>query len=181
MLRLSVLWGFYRERLRVHLAQEVLAGLGVVAGVALFFSVQVANGSISGSAGQILHAITGSASLQLAARDSQGFDADLFEEVRALPGVAAAAPLLEQRAAISYEGRRVALELVGIDANLASLGGIATGTDNYQLSGLFLSRKPSIMLPAAMGEALRLPPPRPGGEPPRVELSVRGRTSSVAV
>ncbi len=157
--------------------QEVLAGTGIAVGVMLAFSVQIANSSITASAGDILHAITGQATLQVTARDSQGFDARLAAEVGALPGVERAAPLLEQRASIAYGGRRVAVDFVGIDPSLSRLGGLATG--NLSLGGLFL--EPVLMLPKAMGDALGLPKSSPATDRTHVVLEVRGRAERVAV
>ena len=60
----------YRRRLRAHLAQELLAGLGVAIAVALLFAVTVADGSIASSATEVVHAVIGPANLQLRARGS---------------------------------------------------------------------------------------------------------------
>jgi putative ABC transport system permease protein len=177
VVRFSALWSLYRRWLEVHAAKEVWAGFGIAVGVALVFAVQVANGSITTSAKQILHRITGDASVQLAARDPRGFDGRMVELVRGLPGVERAAPLLEQRATIVYGGRRVAVDFVGIDRELSSLGGVATG--NFLLGGLFLER--AIMLPEAMADALRLPALESGRADPNVVLEMRGRATRVRV
>ena len=69
-----MLFRFYGWRLRRHTAQELLAGGGIAVGVALVFGVLVANTSLIGSAGTLLHGLIGSARLQLVARSSDGFD-----------------------------------------------------------------------------------------------------------
>ncbi len=99
-MRVQTLIYFYGRRLRTHPIQELLAGLGIAIGVALAFAVLVANGSIIGSADQILHAVVGRADLQLQAHDSRGFDAGVLNEVERLPGVRQAAPVVEQRAVL---------------------------------------------------------------------------------
>lgn len=116
----------YGWRLRAHPFQELLAGAGIAIGVALLFAVQVANRSITGSVEELIHGITGQAQLELAARDDQGFDARLLRAVRGLPGVEAAAPSLERRAILIGPHGRKAIELIGVDASLPSLGGSAT-------------------------------------------------------
>ena len=63
---------FYRRRLRLHAVQELLAGVGVAVAVALVFAVLIANRSIGSSAGEVVHALIGPASLQLRARDADG-------------------------------------------------------------------------------------------------------------
>ncbi|MBA3809287.1 MAG: FtsX-like permease family protein [Solirubrobacterales bacterium] len=116
----------YTRRLRVHLVQELLAGLGVAVAVALVFAAIVANGSVAGSAEQIVHAVIGPADLQLHARDSSGMDERLLARVRAMPGVRQAAPLLEQTATLrTAGGRRATVDLAGTDLSFALLNGLA--------------------------------------------------------
>jgi putative ABC transport system permease protein len=115
----------YRRRLRVHRAQELFAGVGVAIAVALVSASMIANGSIEGSGAQIVHAVIGPANLQLRARDADGLDQRLLARVESLPGVAQAAPVLEQSATIiGPSGNRVTLDLAGTDASLARLNGL---------------------------------------------------------
>jgi putative ABC transport system permease protein len=58
-MRVQTLFYFYARRLRTHPIQELLAGLGIAIGVALAFAVLVANGSITGSADEIVRAVVG--------------------------------------------------------------------------------------------------------------------------
>ncbi|HST56000.1 MAG TPA: FtsX-like permease family protein [Solirubrobacteraceae bacterium] len=116
----------YRSRLRVHAVQELLAGLGVAIAVALVFAVIVANGSIAGSATEVVHTVVGPASLQVRARNADGFDARLLTQIKRLAGVQHAAPLLEQTATIvGPSGRRVMVDLAGADISLVVLDGLA--------------------------------------------------------
>jgi putative ABC transport system permease protein len=113
----------YRVRLRARLLQELFAIVGIAAGVALLFASQVASSSLSSSVAQLSHGIVGNATLQIVARDAQGFDAGALGKVRHIPGVRAAAPLLEANAnAIGPKGSE-AVELVGADSSLSGLGG----------------------------------------------------------
>ncbi len=100
-MRPGALLYLYRRRLRVHAVQELLAGLGVAVAVALVFATLVAAGSVAGSAGEVVHAVIGPASLQLRARSADGFDERLLTRVERLPGVKQAAPLLEQTATVA--------------------------------------------------------------------------------
>ncbi len=113
----------YRVRLRARLLQELFAVVGIAAGVALLFASQVASESLSSSVAQLSHGIVGNATLQLIARDAGGFDEGLVRQVRALPGVRVAAPLLEGSAAASGPRGHESVELVGADASLSALGG----------------------------------------------------------
>lgn len=113
----------YRVRLRARVLQECFAVAGIAAGVALLFASQVASESLSSSVSQLSRGILGDATLQLLAREPQGVDERLLGQVRRIPGVRVAAPLLEANAnAIGPRGSR-SVELVGTDESLEQLGG----------------------------------------------------------
>jgi putative ABC transport system permease protein len=113
----------YRVRLRARLLQELFAIVGIAAGVALLFASQVASSSLSSSVAQLSQGIVGNATLQLVARDAQGFEAGMVAKVRHINGVRAAAPLLEVSAEIAGPKGHESVELVGADASLSELGG----------------------------------------------------------
>jgi putative ABC transport system permease protein len=121
--KLSNALHLYRLRLRARLVQECLAVVGIAAGVALLFASQVSSTSLQSSVSQLSRGIVGDASLQLLARDPQGFPQSMVARVRAIPGVRVAAPLLEAPAdAIGSRGRE-SIQLVGADTSLSQLGG----------------------------------------------------------
>jgi putative ABC transport system permease protein len=113
----------YRVRLRARLLQECFAVAGIAAGVALLFASQIASESLSSSVAQLSRGIVGDATLQLLAREPQGVDERVLGQVRRIPGVRVAAPLLEATAnAIGPRGSR-SVELIGTDESLQRLGG----------------------------------------------------------
>ncbi len=180
-MRLETLLYFYGRRLRTHPIQELLAGLGIAIGVALALAVLVANGSIAGSANQIVRAVVGRADLQLQARGARGMDAGVLAEAGRVPGVRQAAPLLEQRAVLTGpSGREVAVELASVDPQLAALSGRLAG--NFVAGGLRLVH--GLLLPSATARALGLPNPsdqaivRPS---PPVRLALRGSAHALPV
>ncbi|MGA2162988.1 MAG: FtsX-like permease family protein [Solirubrobacteraceae bacterium] len=125
-MRPYALFYIYRNRLRVHGAQELLAGVGVMVAVALVLATLVANGSLAGSAAQVIHTVVGPANLQLQARGPNGFDERLLPRVESLPGVKQAAPLLEQDARICLTPTHcAAINLAGTDLGLALLDELA--------------------------------------------------------
>ena len=148
LMRPSALIYFYRRRLRAHAVPELLAGLGVAIAVALVLASTIASSSIAGSAGEVVHAVIGPASLQLSARGSEGFAEGLLARVERLPGVRQAAPLLEQTATIRVakhgagSGRSVTVDLAGADTSLVTMDGLAHTLPIATLSpgGLGLSR-----------------------------------------
>jgi putative ABC transport system permease protein len=140
----------YRVRLRARLLQELFAVVGIAAGVALLFASQVASQSLSSSVAQLSHGIVGNATLQLVARDAGGFEEGLVRQVRALPGVRVAAPLLEGSANASGPRGHESVELVGADASLSALGG--TLVHHTQLSPV--AGIGAIVLPAPLARKL---------------------------
>jgi putative ABC transport system permease protein len=124
-LRLSALVDLYRWRLGNRKAQELMAGMGIAIGVALFFGVLVANTSLIGSASQLIHAVDGSARFEVAARSPEGFDEGIANRVGELAGVRVAAPLLRENAAIIGPRGRDSIQLVGVTASQVPLEGAA--------------------------------------------------------
>ena len=160
----------YRNRLRVHAAQELLAGLGVAVAVALISATLIANGSIAGSAGEVVHKVIGPANLQVRARGPEGLSESLLPQVERLPGVQQAAPLLEETATlVGPSGRHVAVYLAGADLSLATLDGLAHTIPRQSLSA------DGISLSTATAGALRLPTTATVEHEPPLSLLLRGR------
>ncbi len=124
-LSLSALIYFYRRRLRAHGTQELFAGVGIAAAVALVLAAAIAQGSIAGSTRQVLHAVIGPANLQLRSRGPAGFPEGLLAQVEAIAGVKQAAPLLERSVQITGPGGRTAsVYVAGSDVSLGVLDGL---------------------------------------------------------
>ncbi|HEX4188953.1 MAG TPA: FtsX-like permease family protein [Solirubrobacteraceae bacterium] len=116
---------FYRRRLRAHGVQELLAGVGIAAAVALVLAAGVSQGSVTASSRKVVRAVIGSASLQLRARGPAGFPEATLKQVEALDGVKQAAPLLERSVRmIGPDGRQAEVYLAGTDLSLAVLNGL---------------------------------------------------------
>jgi putative ABC transport system permease protein len=149
-MRLRNLVHLYRVRLRARLLQECFAVAGIAAGVALLFASQVASESLSSSVAQLSRGIVGDATLQLLARTPQGFDDGLLGQVRRIPGVRVAAPLLEASAnALGPRGSR-SVELVGVDESLRQLGGaLVRHTELSPFGGIGV-----IVMPAPLARAI---------------------------
>ncbi len=175
LMRTRALVYFYSRRLRVHAMQELLAGIGVAIAVALVFAVTVANSSITNSASDVVHTVIGPADLQLHARGPNGFDEHLLTRVEGLPGVAQAAPLLEQTATVlAPNGHQETVDVAGTNLGLALLDGLAHTLPIGALSpgGIGLSQ--------SSASALGLPAYNPT-RPIEVNLKLRGRTIPLKV
>jgi putative ABC transport system permease protein len=158
----------YARRLRAHGAQELLAGIGIAAAVALVLAATLAEQSISGSARQVVHAIVGPAQLQLRARSEEGFPESTLARVQRLPGVARAAPLLDSRTTLTTPaGRSASVQLAAADLRLATLDGLA---ETLPIGALTSNR---IALTAAAARAL--------GPARSVTVDLRGTAYTLAV
>jgi putative ABC transport system permease protein len=122
-MRLSNIVRLYRVRLRSRIVQELFAVAGIAVGVALLFASQVASMSLNGSVQQLTKGIVGQMRFQLVARDTHGFSERLLEKVRAVPGVGAAVPALEENANVVGPTGERSVDLVGTDPRFAYLGG----------------------------------------------------------
>jgi putative ABC transport system permease protein len=169
--RLSMLFRFYGWRLRRCTAQELLAGSGIAVGVALVFGVLVANNSLTGSSGNLLHGLTGSARLRLSARSAGGFEQRLVGEIRALPGVSASAALLREEAILAGPRGRESIQLIGVDPNITRLGVLGSGAPNSRL----LLLADGLGVPAHVAEAIG------AREGSHVALLAKGRPHAVSI
>jgi putative ABC transport system permease protein len=136
--RLRALWDLYVWRVRQHATQELMGGVGIAVGVALFFGVLLANVGVTGSSAQLLRQIVGSARYVLSARSSEGFDEGLITTVRRLPGVQVASPILREPATVVGSKGRKSIELIGVTPSIVTLEGEATrnlGAGAQLLSG----------------------------------------------
>jgi putative ABC transport system permease protein len=169
--RLSMLVHLYAVRLRSHAIQELLAGSGIAIGVALVLGVLVANSGLTGSADQLIHQLTGSARLQVAARSQQGFEARLLSEAGKLPGVAVAAPLLRENVAVVGHRNRLEVQLLGATEAVLHLGSFTPrdlGLDTVNFGR-------GLLLPETVATAIGIEP----GE--RVTVLAFGQTHTIKV
>ena len=168
-MKLSALLMLLRMRVKWHPLQELFAALGIAVGVALAFAVMVANSSVSHSTGKVVDALVGRATLQVVARDSRGFDARIVASIRAINGVQAAAPMLEQRAVLHGPSGSASLLVASIDPQLAK---ISDGLPAWAGGGLRLVR--GLLIPKPLAAKLGIE--RPGS---LLSIDMRGRRSKV--
>ncbi|HWY18233.1 MAG TPA: FtsX-like permease family protein [Solirubrobacteraceae bacterium] len=166
-----MLFHLYRRRLRSHLAQEMLAGSGIAVGVALVLGVLVANTSLTGSAGALIHQVIGSARLELTSRSSAGFEQRLASTVERLPGVRSSAAILRENVSVVGRKGRGAVQMLGVTSGANSLGSL--DIKNFGASGFRFSE--GLILPASVASAI-------GAEPgSRVTLLAAGIAHRVRV
>jgi putative ABC transport system permease protein len=90
--------------------RALLTTAGIVLGVAVFVGMRTANESVLGAFRETIDRIAGSTQLQVSAGEP-GFDEEILDKVREVPGVRAAAPVIE--AAVSTGAGNVLL--LGVD------------------------------------------------------------------
>ncbi len=148
----DILW-LYRARLRARtvLVQECFAILGIAIGVALLFASQVASTSLTHSVSQLTSEVVGNTQFQLDARGPSGFDERLLGEVRRVPGVRNAEPVLEQQASvIGPGGVQRSVDLIGTDPRFAHFGGQLL----RRFSATQLAAQQAIALPAPLANEI---------------------------
>jgi putative ABC transport system permease protein len=148
-LRVTMLAHICGRRLRLHTGQELLAGTGIAIGVALVFGVLIANASITGSAGELIHQVVGSARLQLTARSPAGFDEILTEVVARLPGVRTSAGVLREDVTVVGPRGQKAVQLLGVSPNVVTMGSL--GTQDFGQFGFHAAS--GLILPASVANA----------------------------
>jgi putative ABC transport system permease protein len=109
----------YKRHWRVQPGTELLAVIGVAAGVALLFAVQVTNRSVTGSFEQLSRGIAGEATIEAAARGPGGFDQRLLRELETAAGVQAAVPIVERSVRIGGPRGTRPVRLFGADKRVA--------------------------------------------------------------
>jgi putative ABC transport system permease protein len=169
------LFSSYARWLRAHLAQELLAGIGVAVAVALVFATTLTAGSVSGSGTQAVRTVIGPATLQLHARSGEGVGGALLRAAQRLPGVLAAGSLLETTATLrAPNGRTATVDLAGAGTSLVLLDGLARTIPNATLSahGIGLSSRTAAELGIGGSPAARRA---------SVEVYTRGKALSVPV
>jgi putative ABC transport system permease protein len=112
-----------RLRARSVAGQEILAVVGIAVGVALLFASQVASQSLDGSVRQLASQLVAGTQYQLDARSSEGFPEEIATQVRAVRGVRAALPLMEQEVTVVGPKGRASVDLIGADPRFARIGG----------------------------------------------------------
>lgn len=113
---LALLSTFSWQELLHHKWRNAAAGVAVMLGVALAFSVQLINASALSEFSQAVRSVNGQPDLELRAVRG-AFDEAVFARVANHPEVAMASPVLELSTyAVGTEGKRVPLRVIGVDA-----------------------------------------------------------------
>jgi putative ABC transport system permease protein len=139
-----------RLRARSVAGQELLAVLGIAVGVALLFASQVASQSLDGSVRQLTSQLVAGTQYQLDARSSEGFPESIMRQVRAVRGIRAALPLMEQSATVIGPRGRASVDLIGADPRFARFGGPLL----RHFSARELTHQRAIGLPAQIATAI---------------------------
>lgn len=151
-MRLSGIRYIYEARLgsRAALAQECFALLGIAVGVALLFASQVSSASLTRAVTQLNSQLIGNAQAQLMARGPEGMSEGLLAQVKNVPGVEIALPVLERQVnAIGPHGER-SVDLIGVEPHAMRAGGALL----RRFSAKQLSAQRAIALPAPLAREI---------------------------
>jgi putative ABC transport system permease protein len=172
-LRVSSLVALYVIRLRRRWVQELLAIVGIAAGVALLYATQVASTSLSGPVRAINAGLVGHSQLQLMGRGSAGLPDELYHRVIALPGVRRAAPALQLPANLVGPNGQRGVSLLGADPRIVQLrGNLLKGFSSQDAA-----EQETILVPAPAAKAIGIST----GEDFSVQLAGRTITQPVVV
>lgn len=187
-MRMRTLVYFYWRRIRTHPVQEALAGFGVAIGVALVFSVQVANSSVTAGSGQIASSIGGPANFQVLSRTAEGYPESVVAKISALPGVKRAAAVFDTAASVrGGNGSVVSVQLASGSTVLWAIDGLRKGLiESLKRSKKVLRHIHSapVFLPSAVAAKLGISPSvyaSPVATPPTITLRVGGKAVHVQV
>src|ERR1700722_10747033 len=156
-MRPSTIFYLYRVRLRARLVQELLAVAGIAVGVALLFASQVANTSLAGSVAHLTNGLLGDARLQITARDPRGFSEGMLADVERLPGVLAAAPVLQRSVNVIGPKGAASVDLVGVNSRFVGLDGQLLA----HVSAAQLSKQQGLALPVPLARQIGAGPLQP--------------------
>nr|WP_246461057.1 FtsX-like permease family protein [Nocardia transvalensis] len=137
---------FNIKELLVHRGRTLMSMAVMAVSAALLVAVLSIAGSVTGSVDKLTHALGGKAALEITGVTESGFDQQLLQQVRAVPGVEAAVPMLRTRVG-NYADRTL---LVGADASVASLGSDLGGPMGGQAAKL-LTVPNGVLVGAALG------------------------------
>ncbi len=160
-----------RLKARVVLVQEAFVVLGIAVGVALLFASQIASTSLNGSVARLTNGVIGQSKYQIEARSSTGFNERLLGEIRRLPGVYGAIPILEQQVSISGPHGTRPVDLIATDPHAVKL----VGPLLHHFTATQLAHQQALALPEPIARAIGV------GQLEEVNLQVGGRRVSAIV
>ncbi|WP_280330447.1 FtsX-like permease family protein [Nocardia wallacei] len=134
--------------LLIHRGRTLMSMAVMAVSAALLVAVLSIAGSVTGSVDKLTHALGGKAQLEISGITESGFDQQLLPELRAVPGVEAAVPMLRTR--VGNHGDRTLL--VGADASVAALGSDLDGPMRGDAAKL-LSVPNGVLVGSALGHA----------------------------
>lgn len=152
-LRITAALALYRRRLRRRRwIQDLLAVLGIAAGVALLYATQVASTSLSGPVRQLSDGIVGAGQLQILARGATTIPEGTYDEITAIPGVTRAAPVLQVPGNIVGPRGSSAMTFYGADPRLVKLNGsLIRGFSSRELAA-----QETVIVPAPLARRIGL-------------------------
>ncbi len=163
---MSGLARFAWRSLRARPLRTVLSVVGIALGVAVLFAALATDAGIESGVGRTVDAVMGRADLRVGAFEEQGLSATTLTAIRATPGVALAAPLIEQRtylqrdplitAAATVAAYESPVTVIGLDP---AVDGSATGIHDAQVAsglGLAVGGGNEALLPGPLARDLGL-------------------------
>jgi putative ABC transport system permease protein len=163
----------YLVRLRRRWVPELMAALGIAAGVALLYAASVASTSLSAPVRALNEGIVGHSQWQLVARGGTTMSDDTYDRIVALPGVLRAAPVLQVPGNLAGPRGETGLTLFGADPRVVRLRGRLlqgfTSTD--------AARQQALVVPTSVARKIGVK----FGDDARVQIAGRALTLPLVV
>lgn len=109
-----VRWSFVFREMAQRPGRTFLTLLSIIIGVSALVSVRLATATTRGAYAQMLQSISGRAALQVVSATGVSIPEALLEDIRRVPGVAVAAPVIRRTAPFFFEGKKARAAVVGV-------------------------------------------------------------------
>jgi putative ABC transport system permease protein len=163
----------YLVRLRRRWVAELMAVLGIAAGVALLYAASVASTSLSAPARALNQGIVGNSQWQLVARGGATMPEDLYDRIVALPGVRRAAPVLQMPGNLIGPQGQAGLTFFGADPRVVKLRGrLLQGFNSTDAA-----RQEALVVPSPVADGIGIT----FGDDARVQIAGRALTLPAVV
>ncbi len=109
------LWRFAYRHAATRPGRSALALLSIVIAVAAVSSVAIAVSTTRTAYREMFNTLSGPAGLEISAEGGGGFDAKVLDDVKQIPGVKMAVPVLQRPSIMYVKNRRVQTLVLGVD------------------------------------------------------------------
>lgn len=142
-------WKLCLRDLRTRPGRALLTLSSVVIGVAAVLAVALVTATTRRAYSEMYQCLAGRADLEVVAQGDRGVAESLLPELEQIPGVRAVRPLIQRPTMLYYDGKKVKLLVLGIDATREN-----AERDFELAAGSFLDGDQGVLLGASLAQGL---------------------------